>query len=201
MTNWELANQPATYHKELNEMGVASPSPAEADEITHGVRYHLSLFILMLLVMLISPGCVGPGKKLQPPRITLTDIQVQEIKVFESVFQIELRVINPNDVSIDIKGLDCEIELNDKHFASGVSKEKIKVSSFDTALIPITVYSSVFNLVKGLYDAGKKQMMKYKLKGRLHLGGGLEVPSVIPFESEGELTLPGPKGTRAGKIQ
>jgi LEA14-like dessication related protein len=201
MTNWELANRLATYREELNEKGVASRSPAEAEEIAHGLGHNLSLFILLSLVMLISLGCVGPGKKLQPPRITLADIQVQEIKVFESVFQIELRVLNPNDVSIDIKGLDCEIELNDKHFASGVSKEKIQVSSFDTAIIPITMYSSVFNLVKGLYDAGKKQMMKYKLKGRLHLGGGLAVPSVIPFESEGELSLPEPAGTRAGKMQ
>lgn len=161
----------------------------------HRLRQYLSLFIWLLLIVFFLLGCAGIGKKLQPPRITLTNIQVQEIKVFESVFQIELRVVNPNDVSIDIKGLDCEIELNNKPFASGVSKKKIKVSSFDTAIIPITVYSSVFDLAKGLYDAGKKQMMKYKLKGRLHLGGGSTVSSVIPFESEGELTLPGPTST------
>lgn len=161
----------------------------------HGLRHRFSLFYRLLLGMLFLVGCVGPGKKLEPPRITLTNIQVQEIKVFESVFQIELRVVNPNDVAIDIKGLDCELELNDKHFASGVSNKKIKVSSFDTAIIPITVYSSVFDLAKGLFDAGKKQMMNYKLTGRLHLGGGLSVPSVIPFKSEGELSLPGPTST------
>jgi LEA14-like dessication related protein len=147
------------------------------------------------LGILFLAGCAGPGKKLEPPRITLANIQVQEIKIFESVFQIDLRVVNPNDVAIDIKGLDCELELNDKHFASGVSNKRTKVSSFDTAVIPITVYSSVLDLAKGLFDAGKKQMMKYKLKGRLHLGGGLSVPSVIPFESEGELSLPGPTST------
>lgn len=157
-----------------------------------GLRHSLSLSYLLLLGMLFLVGCVGLGKKLEPPRITLTNIQVQEIKVFESVFQIDLRVVNPNDVAIDIKGLDCELELNDKHFASGVSNKRTKVSSLDTAVIPITVYSSVLDLAKGLFDAGKKQMMKYKLKGRLHLGGGLSVPSVIPFESEGELSLPGP---------
>lgn len=158
----------------------------------HGLRHSLSLSYLLLLGMLFLVGCVGPGKKLEPPWITLTNIQVQEIKVFESVFQIDLRVVNPNDVAIDIKGLDCELELNDKHFASGVSNKSTTVSSLDTAVIPITVYSSVLDLAKGLFDAGKKQMMKYKLKGRLHLGGGLSVPSVIPFESEGKLSLPGP---------
>ena len=161
----------------------------------HGLRHSLSLFCRLLVGVLFLAGCAGPGKKLEPPRITLTNIQVQEIKVFESVFQIDLRVVNPNDVAIDIKGMDCDLELNDKHFASGVSNKRIKVASFDTAIIPITLYSSVFDLAKGLFDAGRKQMAKYKLTGRLHLGGGLSVPSVVPFKTEGELSLPGPTST------
>ena len=161
----------------------------------HGLKHSLSLFCRLLLGMLFLVGCAGPGKRLEPPRVTLANIQVQEIKVFESLFQIDLRVVNPNDVAIDIKGLDCELELNDKHFASGVSNKRIKVSAFDTAVIPITVYSSVLDLAKGLFDAGKKQRVNYKLKGRIHLGGGLSVPSAIPFESEGELSLPGPTST------
>ena len=167
----------------------------------HGSRRNSSLFILVLLVMFFLLGCVGPGKKMEPPRITLTNIQVKEIKVFESVFQIELRVINPNDVAIKIKGLNCEVELNDKHFASGVSNKKTNVPPYDTATVPITVYSSVLDLARGLVDSGKKEKIKYKLKGRVHLDGGPLVPSVIPFESEGELSLQGSTGTRAGKKQ
>jgi LEA14-like dessication related protein len=144
-------------------------------------------------------GCAGPGKKLEPPRVTLTHIQVQEIKVFETAFRIELRVFNTNDITMEIKGVDCEIELNDKHFASGVSNQKTKVSPYDTATIPVTVYSSVLDLVRGLLDSSTEDRVKYKLKGRLHMGGGLTTPSVLPFESEGELPLPEPMGTRAEK--
>ena len=165
----------------------------------HGSRKNSSLFISVVLVMFLLPACVGPGKKMEPPRITLTNIQVQEIKVLESVFLIELRVINPNDVAVEIKGLSCEVELNDKHFASGVSNKKTNVPPYDTATVPITVYSSVLDLARGLVDSGKKEKIKYKLKGRVHLVGGPSVPSVIPFESEGELSLPGPTGTRAEK--
>jgi LEA14-like dessication related protein len=130
--------------------------------------------------------------------VTLTHIQVQEIKVFETVFQVELRAFNTNDAAIEIKGLDCEVELNDKHFASGVSNKKIRVPPYDTATFTVTVYSSVFDLVQGLLDSGKKEKVKYKLKGRLHLGGDT-VPSVLPFESKGELSLPEPMRTRAEK--
>ena len=165
--------------------------------MVHGLRHHWVLFAGLSLGMLILPGCVGPGKKLEPPRITLTHIQVQEIKVFETAFQIELRVFNTNDLALEIKGLDCEVELNDKHFASGVSNKKTKIPPYDTATMPVTVYSSVLDLVRSLIDSSTKEKLKYKLKGRLHLGGGLMVPSVVPFESEGELSLPEPTGTRA----
>jgi len=164
--------------------------------MVHGLRRRVVLFAGLSLGVLILPGCVGPGKKLEPPRITLTHIQVQEIKVFETAFQIELRVFNTNDLALEIKGLDCEVELNDKHFASGVSNKKTKIPPYDTATMPVTVYSSVLDLVKSLIDSSTKEKLKYKLKGRLHLGGGLTVPSVVPFESEGELSLPEPTGTR-----
>ena len=164
----------------------------------HGLRQSSGLIIWLFLTTLTLLGCVATGKRLEPPRVTLTHIQVQEIKVFETVFQVELRAFNTNDVAIEIKGLDCEFELNDRHFASGVSNKKIRVPPYDTATIPVDLYSSVLDLVQGLLDSSKKEKMKYKLKGRLHLGGDAAT-SVLPFESEGELSLPEPMSTTVGK--
>ena len=98
--------------------------------------------------MLTVSGCAGLGKTLEPPRINLANITVQEMQGFESVFQIELRIFNTNDVPLDIKGLDCELEINDRHFASGVSDTTTKIPSYGTAKIPIVVYSSVIEMNK-----------------------------------------------------
>jgi LEA14-like dessication related protein len=163
-----------------------------------GSRHSSRFFILLLLLALVLAGCAGLGKRLEPPRITLTHIQVQQIKVFETIFQIELRVLNTNEVAMEIKGLHCDIEINDNKFASGVSNKKTRISPYDTATIPVTVYSSVLDLVQGLIDSSTKEKVKYKLKGRLSLGGA--VPSTVPFESEGQFSLPGPTGTRAENI-
>jgi LEA14-like dessication related protein len=184
-TGWENASI-----KGLEKKPSMSPPlcPGEVEEMIDRLRHSSSLFIWLSLVVLILLGCAGPGKKLEPPRITLANIQVQEIKLLETAFQIEL---------IEIKGLDCQLELNDKQFASGVSNKKIKVPPYDSATIPITVYSSVMDLARGILDSSKKEKIKYKLKGRVRLGGGLAGTSVVPFESEGELSLPDPTGTSA----
>ncbi len=147
------------------------------------------IFILLSTIILILWGCAGPGKRLEPPRVSLANIGVKEIKAFESVFQIELRVFNTNDVAIEIKGIDCELELDDNHLARGVTKTSTKIPSYGTATIPVDVYSSVLDIVKSVLTLPNKEKLKYKIKGRVHLGGGLLVPSEIPFKSEGELSL------------
>jgi len=123
--------------------------------------------------------------------MNIVNIRVQEVKGFEAVFQIQLRVFNTNDVPIDVSGIDCELELNGRHFASGVSNKKAKIPSYATAIIPIVVYSSVLDMVKSMLGLRNKEKLKYKITGKVRVDGGLLVPSVIPFKSDGELSLEG----------
>ena len=153
-------------------------------------RQYLSLLSCFSLVLLVFSGCAGLGKRLEPPRITLANIKVQKVKVFESVFEIEIRLFNTNEVALDIKGIECDIELNGRRFATGVSNAQIKIPPYETALIPVTVYSSVLDVVMGLQGLSKTEKIEYKITGSLRLGQGT-TSSVIPFKSSGELPLGG----------
>ena len=155
-----------------------------------GMKF-LAVVIISSFSVLSLAGCAGVGKTLEPPRVTLANIQVEEVKAFETVFQIELRVFNTNDIAIEIKGIDCELELNDRKFASGVSKVGKEIPSYGTDTVPITLYSSVLDMVRGVLNLPGKEKLKYKVSGRVRLGGGPLVPSVVPFESEGEFSLEG----------
>jgi LEA14-like dessication related protein len=146
---------------------------------------------LSLLVMLniISFSCATISKDLEPPRVHVIDIQVQEVRALEAVLRIELRVINVNDIEVDVKGIDCELEINGKHFASGVTDQKTKIPSYGTTVVPMVVYSSVLDVVRGVLGVKEKEKIEYKISGRLHLEGDMMVPSFIRFESDGELSL------------
>jgi LEA14-like dessication related protein len=132
-------------------------------------------------------GCAGLGARLEPPRVTLADIKVEEIKALEAITQVELRVVNPNDVSLEINGVDCTIQLNNRPFGTGVLNTKTTVPPRDTALVPMTIYSSLIDVGRGIFESRGDGKFTYKIKGRIHLGGGL--PSILPFSSEGELSL------------
>lgn len=153
-------------------------------------RQKAGLFGGLSLLLFVLSGCAGFGKRLESPRITLANIKVQETKILETVFQIEIRVFNTNEVALEIKGIECDIELNGKHFATGVSKTETTIPSYETALITMTMYSSILDIVMGLKGLSNTVKLKYNIAGKLRLGKGA-VPTVIPFKSHGELPLGG----------
>ena len=151
----------------------------------------LILRISILISVLLLAGCAGLGQTLEPPRINLSNIQFQESKALETVLQIEIRVFNTNDVPMKVKGLDCDLQLNGRSFATGVSAVDKEIPAFGTTTIPVTLYSSVVDIFRGIVGLHKQEKLKFGVSGRLRLEGGFLMPTVIPFQAEEELTLEG----------
>ena len=139
---------------------------------------------LLVAGLLVISGCAGLGKRLESPRVKLASIQVREVKALETVFEIQLRVFNTNDVALNINGIECELELNGDSFAVGVSKADIEIGAFDSQILPLLVYTSVIDMVRGFHNIQKDEQINYELSGTLKLGGN-SFPSVIPFSTEG----------------
>ena len=151
----------------------------------------LTLRIGVLIPLFLLVGCAGLGKTLKPPRIHLSNLQFQESKALETVLQIELRVFNTNEVPITVKGLDCDLELNGTSFAKGVSTVDREIPAFETTTVPVTLYSSVADVFRGIAGLQKKEKLRFGVSGRLRLEGGFFMPAVIPFKAEEELALQG----------
>jgi len=148
-----------------------------------------TLIALASLAALV--GCAGLGKTIEPPRAHIANIRVQEMRGLETVFQVELRVINTNDVPLTVKGMDCELRINDRPFAVGVSGHQVEIPAFGTAIFPVNLYSSVLDVLKNVVGMGleKADKLNYKLAGNIRIEGGTLMPSSLPFESKGEISL------------
>jgi LEA14-like dessication related protein len=142
-----------------------------------------------LPAVLMLAGCAGIGKPLETPRVSLANIQVQESKGMETAFLVQLRVTNPNDVDLDIKGVDCDLEINGKPFAYGISNAQVKVPAFGSETIPVTVYSSVLDIIRGLFGLPQREDLSYQVKGKVRMAGGGFMPSTLPFDSQGTISI------------
>jgi LEA14-like dessication related protein len=112
----------------------------------------------------------------------------------ETTFQLELRLINPNDVAIDLKGIDCRLEINDTTIASGVSNEAAELPALGTLVYPVTVYASasdfimlMVRLMAANRGAPEDFELNYSLLGRVFLAGGMPGLNRLTFKSEGDL--------------
>lgn len=156
---------------------------AKSTAAAGGSLPHPKLWIVLVIIL---SGCAGLGTRLSPPRVQLSAIAVEEVRGLETVLRMDLRVMNGNESALHLRGVDCELSLNDKKFAAGVSAADIRIPAFETRIVPVTVYSSVIDLMRGFFDFSKNESLSYRIKGRVRLGGNA-VPSVIPFSAEGTL--------------
>ena len=154
----------------------------------------LSLFCFLLCLS----GCAGLYGLKEDPKISIADVRVREVKAMEGIFVIKLRILNPNDVALDLRGINCDLEINKRHFASGIGDSNQSVPPFGTAIVPVEVYASVLDMISSVADlmhsAGKipskDKPLPYTLKGTVRVGiHGFA--KEIPFNSSGELSLKG----------
>ncbi len=151
------------------------------------LRFYITTAGILILMLI---GCAGMGQRLEPPRVKLATIRVQEFNVLETVFEVQLRVFNTNETALMVRGLECELEINGQPFAIGVSDADVEIPSYGTQLLPLNVYASVFDIIKSLQGLQKHQeQLTYQIKGKVRLGAGA-LPSVLPFNSEGNISLP-----------
>lgn len=163
-------------------------------------RSHLILFLVLCLMPSLLTGCasVQEWKWLikEKPTIALSDIELQEIKALETVFLLKLRIVNPDDIPMEIRSLKCELKINGELFASGSSDERKGLPAFGTISVPVVVYTSKFAIVGSVIEVLQKNVqhygtpsepLSYELTGNLYLGK--DGKEVLPFQVEGEIAL------------
>lgn len=145
-------------------------------------------------------GCAGLGKPLETPRISLANIQMLEASGMESAFLVQLRVQNPNEVDLDIRGVDCDVEINGKPFAYGMSNTPVRIPAFGSDTVPVKVYASVIDVVRGLLNLPGREDLSYQVKGRVRMSGGAFLPSSLPFDSQGTISVKDLSTGRRGSL-
>ena len=162
-----------------------------------GFRYFTFVLLPLSCLLLLMPGCAGMRGLKEQPRVSVADIRVQDVKAMETVLILQLRILNPNDIPIDLNGVNCEMEVDGRHFASGITDTNQTVPAFGTTLVPVRVYASVLDMVSSVAGlihstnaSANSKPMAYALKGNVIAGvGGFS--KELPFSVSGELSLKG----------
>ena len=148
-----------------------------------------------LTLAVVFSGCATMGRGFETPQINIAAIRLLEMKGFESIFQVDLRVTNPNDRALPIKGAECDLALNGHHLAKGVANPEKKIPAYGSVIVPVNVYASLLDmagvagrLLQDLQDKNSHKKWAYAAKGHIRLDNAVW-PGKIPFTSNGEIDL------------
>jgi LEA14-like dessication related protein len=159
----------------------------------------LPWFALLLCATLAAAGCAGMGAKLQTPRLSLVGIQVQDLSFFEQRLRVRLRVQNPNDLVLPVRGLDVQFELDGEEFAQGVSARAFDVPARGEAEFDMLVTANAATALLRILDKdrdGRLESLDYRIRGKLSTSLGLL--RSVPFDERGQLSLDALKKGRGG---
>jgi LEA14-like dessication related protein len=157
-------------------------------------------WILAISIAGLIGACAGWGLKNAPPAIKLAAIRPLELQGLENRFEVDLRIFNQGDQSLVVRGIQCDLILNGRNFATGVGRTEKQIPAYGSDTVTLTVYSSMLDmarLIHGLIRTSNQsnaQKWTYAVKGHLQIGFGSGTGKV-PFDTVGEIDLTQVMGT------
>ena len=125
--------------------------------------------LLMLVLVLGLAACSGLPRNAVAPKLSVADVRLGQLDLFEQHFDVGLKVENPNDFGLTIEALEFDLEVNGRPFASGVSHEATRLPAAATTLMRIDAITQSNDLIRQLkaLPGALKDGVPYRIRGRV----------------------------------
>lgn len=151
--------------------------------------------VLIALGGLTLAACSGiRGGPFEAPTVTLDSFRLLPSEGLSPRFLIGLRVINPNPVAIDLRGISYDVELEGQRLLTGVAGNLARVPPYAESEIELQAGVNLLGSIRLLNDLltdASRDRLAYVFRARLDVAG---LPQRLTLEETGELTLVGAGG-------
>jgi len=141
----------------------------------------------MLATILLLSGC-ATALKWEAPKLSVASMKLQSADIFSQRLLVHMRVSNPNDRELPIKGITYRIEVNDAELAQGLTDTPFVVPAMGEAEFDVQVTANLATaLSQFLSRRGSSDTVDYRLVGSVSLSSG--ILRHIPFDERGSVKL------------
>ena len=135
-------------------------------------------------------GCSLFVPKFETPQLSVVNVELQKADLWEQRMKVRLRVVNPNDRPIPVKGLTCALEVAGEELAHGVSGASFNVPALGEAEFDMNMTANMAGALIKFLGKGNDAVgdeVDYRVTGKISLSEGLL--RSIPFEDRGKFKL------------
>jgi LEA14-like dessication related protein len=152
-------------------------------------RGRAMLAMLLAGLTLASGGCALFAPPFERPTLSVVGVEVEEAQLIEQRFRFRIRVQNPNDRPLPVRGISFTIELAGEDLGSGASVNAFTVpplgeAEFDT-VVTTNLAATLLKIVPRLKDSTRP--LDYRLVGKV--ATDLAFLRSIPFDQRGSLPI------------
>jgi LEA14-like dessication related protein len=128
--------------------------------------------ILIILVCLGLSGCSLFVPKLEKPTLSVVRVQMLKSDLWHQEFKVRIRVQNPNDRELPVKGIVYELDVEGQELAHGMSGDSFVVPALGEAEFDMSVSANMANMLIKLLNKGGNEV-DYRIYGKIALSAGL----------------------------
>lgn len=126
------------------------------------------------LLTLLLFGCSTVQDLIQPPVVSLTNIELLEADGFSVRFALDLNIQNPNPVPIPISGLSYALSLNDNQVVTGVLSDGVDLGAYGETEVRLEAGTNLFGMLglfRDLVSIGQATEFEYELEASIGVSG------------------------------
>ena len=149
-------------------------------------RLTLIGFACLPLASLFGGCAVLP--KFESPKLSVVSLKMQGGDFFSQKVLVRMRVFNPNDRELPIKGITYKLEVNDAELGNGSTSAPFTVPAMGEAEFDMQITANLAGaLAKLLSRKNSSEALDYRLVGDVSLSSGFL--RRIPFDERGSVKL------------
>jgi LEA14-like dessication related protein len=148
--------------------------------------------LLAVSLVVAGAGCSTLGS-MEPFDVTLADLEVTEVTVFETTLVAKIRVTNPNPEGYTFDGASFKLYLEDKKIGTGTSKETFAVDRLDSSVVDVIFHINNASAILRLKDIleAEGRNISYGVRGGLYTQGSYGTKK-LKVEKTGTIDLANP---------
>ena len=141
--------------------------------------------LLLILLACALAACTGLPYDAKPPRLSVAEVDIKHLGLFEQRFDLGLRVANPNDFDLRIEALEFELELNERAFAKGLTRASALIPANASVVMRVEAATQSKHLIQQLKTLPGDVLFEgvpYRITGRVKTDRSSRW---IPFDHRG----------------
>jgi len=146
-------------------------------------------FIVAALLVVSGMACTSMGS-IEPLDVTLANLNITKVTIFETTLVAKLRITNPNPEAFTIEGASFKLYLEDKKVGTGTSKESFTVDRLDSYVVDVIFHMNNASALLRLKDIleDKDKEVSYGVRGGLYTQGAFGTKK-LKVEKSGHIDL------------